>query len=98
MGIARQSIPNQRSTLITRSLAIRYREYARCLPDYLADLAADAYARRNARIARIPAQDGHAALPGVLFQMGLSNSGKSYLLLYRRCCQGLMQFGHVGQT
>ena len=30
---------------------IRYREYARCLPDYLAALAADAYTRRNARIA-----------------------------------------------
>jgi cephalosporin-C deacetylase-like acetyl esterase len=33
--------------------AIGYREYARCLPDYLADLAADAYARRNARIASL---------------------------------------------
>src|ERR1035438_6506106 len=32
---------------------IRYREYARCLPDYLSDLAADAYARRNARIASL---------------------------------------------
>jgi dienelactone hydrolase len=32
---------------------IRYREYARCLPDYLARLAADAYARRNARIAKL---------------------------------------------
>uniref|UniRef100_Q01TJ8 Acetyl xylan esterase domain-containing protein n=1 Tax=Solibacter usitatus (strain Ellin6076) TaxID=234267 RepID=Q01TJ8_SOLUE len=32
---------------------IRYREYARCLPDYLADLAADAYARRNARLASL---------------------------------------------
>jgi dienelactone hydrolase len=33
--------------------AIHYREYARCLPDYLAALAADAYARRNARIAQL---------------------------------------------
>src|SRR5215467_4503295 len=33
--------------------AIRYREYARCLPDYLAGLAADAYARRNVRIAQL---------------------------------------------
>jgi cephalosporin-C deacetylase-like acetyl esterase len=33
--------------------AIHYREYARCLPDYLASLAADAYARRNARIAQL---------------------------------------------
>lgn len=32
---------------------IRYREYARCLPDYLERLAADAYARRNARIAAL---------------------------------------------
>jgi cephalosporin-C deacetylase-like acetyl esterase len=32
---------------------IGYREYARCLPDYLAGIAADAYARRNARIARL---------------------------------------------
>ena len=32
---------------------IHYREYARCLPDYLAALAADAYTRRNARIARL---------------------------------------------
>ncbi len=32
---------------------IRYREYARCLPDYLAGVAADAYARRNARIAAL---------------------------------------------
>src|SRR5215831_4023228 len=33
--------------------AIRYREYARCLPDYLAGLAADAYGRRNARVAKL---------------------------------------------
>jgi hypothetical protein len=33
--------------------AIRYREYARCLPDYLSALASDACARRNARIARL---------------------------------------------
>ena len=32
---------------------IGYREYARCLPDYLSDVAADAYARRNARIASL---------------------------------------------
>src|SRR3954469_23377730 len=31
----------------------RYREYSRCGPDYLAALAADAYARRNARIAAL---------------------------------------------
>jgi cephalosporin-C deacetylase-like acetyl esterase len=137
--------------------AIRYREYARCLPDYLADLAADAYARRNARIARLktPAairdyqawarrtfqqlagampektplnlrtvgalergayrvekivyesrpglvvtanlylpKTGTPPYPGVLFQMGHSNSGKSYAL-YQRCCQGLVQLGHV---
>src|ERR1051325_3292563 len=32
---------------------IRYREYARCGPDYRPALAADAYARRNARIAAL---------------------------------------------
>ena len=31
--------------------AIAYREYARCLPDYLSALAASAYERRNARLA-----------------------------------------------
>ena len=33
--------------------AIGYREYARCLPDYLATLAAGAYARRNTRITQL---------------------------------------------
>jgi cephalosporin-C deacetylase-like acetyl esterase len=32
---------------------VRYREYARCLPDYLAALAADAYQRRIARLAKL---------------------------------------------
>src|SRR5262249_47413542 len=32
--------------------------------------------------------------PGVLFQMGHSNNGKAYAL-YQRCCQGLVQLGHV---
>jgi dienelactone hydrolase len=32
---------------------IHYREYARCLPDHLAALAADAWSRRNARIAAL---------------------------------------------
>ena len=136
---------------------IRYREYARCLPDYLADLAAEAYARRNARIKSLetsPAireyqswarqtfrqlvgvlpertplnlrtvggfdrehyrveklvyesrpgfvvaanlylpKDGTGPFPGVLFQMGHSNNGKSYAL-YQRCCQGLVQLGYV---
>src|SRR5436305_8450723 len=49
-GPARQSAP-----------PIQYRQYARCLPEYLEALAADAYARRNRRIAalRTPA-DIHA--------------------------------------
>lgn len=34
---------------------VRYREYGRCLPDYLAALAEDAYARRNARLAKLTA-------------------------------------------
>jgi dienelactone hydrolase len=33
---------------------VRYRDYARCLPDYLTALAADAYRRRNERIAATP--------------------------------------------
>lgn len=36
---------------------IRYREYARCLPDYLRTLAADAYERRKARIAEVNSPD-----------------------------------------
>src|SRR5450432_1249400 len=32
---------------------IQYRQYARCLPDYLEALAADAYARRSRRIAAL---------------------------------------------
>src|SRR6516164_8030421 len=32
---------------------ISYREYARCLPDYLSSLAAAAYARRNQRMAAL---------------------------------------------
>ena len=37
---------------------VRYPEHARCLPDYLAGLAADAYRRRNARIAALTSADG----------------------------------------
>jgi cephalosporin-C deacetylase-like acetyl esterase len=136
---------------------IRYREYARCLPDYLADLAAGAYARRNARLAKLDTPEafrdyqawarrtfqqlagalpertpleirntgalerahytvekivyqsrpglfvtanlylpksGTPPYPGVLFQMGHSSNGKGYAL-YQRCCQGLVQLGHV---
>ena len=36
-----------------RGQEIHYREYARCLPDYLTSLADAAYARRNARIAAL---------------------------------------------
>ncbi len=32
---------------------IRYREYARCLPDYMTALAADAYKRRSDRLAKL---------------------------------------------
>ncbi len=32
---------------------VHYREYARCLPEYLSALAAEAYSRRNARIAQL---------------------------------------------
>jgi dienelactone hydrolase len=140
-----------------RGQEIHYREYARCLPDYLTALADDAYARRNARIAalrtpedirayqawtratfqklagglpqRIPLnprtvggfdrpgyrveklvyetrpglvvpanlylpKQGSAPYPGVLFQMGHSNDGKSYSY-YQRCCQGLAQLGYI---
>ncbi|HEY2018254.1 MAG TPA: acetylxylan esterase, partial [Bryobacteraceae bacterium] len=139
------------------STAIHYREYARCLPDYLASLAADAYARRNARLAKLTTptairdyqawarttfrklagalpertplsprttgaferdryrveklvyesrpglfvtanlylpKGGTAPYPGVLFHMGHSTNGKGYAF-YQRCCQGLVQLGHV---
>jgi cephalosporin-C deacetylase-like acetyl esterase len=39
---------------------IRYREYARCLPDYVTALAADAYRRRNERIASTPVREYQA--------------------------------------
>jgi dienelactone hydrolase len=39
---------------------IRYREYARCLPDYVTTLAADAYRRRNERIASTPVREYQA--------------------------------------
>jgi dienelactone hydrolase len=32
---------------------LRYREYSRCLPDFLRDLAAEAYAKRNAALAKL---------------------------------------------
>ncbi|HEY2017223.1 MAG TPA: acetylxylan esterase, partial [Bryobacteraceae bacterium] len=37
---------------------------------------------------------GTAPYPGVLFHMGHSANGKSYAF-YQRCCQGLVQLGHV---
>ena len=49
-----------RRQLLATSLAlpalrgeVRYREYARCLPDYLTSLATDAYQRRNERLAKL---------------------------------------------
>jgi cephalosporin-C deacetylase-like acetyl esterase len=39
-------------------------------------------------------RNGTPPYPGVLFQMGHSNSGKSYPL-YQRGCQGLVQLGYV---
>jgi len=48
-----------RRQLIAAALApglraqIAYRDYARCLPDYLSALAADAYARRNQKLAAL---------------------------------------------
>ena len=32
---------------------VPYRDYARCLPDYLRDLAAEAYQTRNAELAKL---------------------------------------------
>ncbi len=40
-----------------RGQEIHYRQYARCLPDYLSALADEAYARRNARIAALRTAD-----------------------------------------
>ncbi len=136
---------------------VRYREYGRCLPDYLTALAEEACARRNARLAKLttppaireyqawarrtflqlagdlpertplnvrtvgsldrPAyrieklvyesrpglvvtanlyvpKSGAPPYPGVLFHQGHSLDGKSSAL-YQRCCQGLVQLGHV---
>ena len=41
-----------------RGQQIHYRDYARCLPDYLTALAEDAYARRNARLAALRTAEG----------------------------------------
>ena len=40
-----------------RAAPIQYREYSRCLPDYLAALARDAYQRRNEALARLTTTD-----------------------------------------
>jgi dienelactone hydrolase len=156
-GMTRRMVIGLLSAAGVRAQAIHYREYARCLPDYLATLADAAYARRNARIAAlrtaghirgyqawarttfkqligglpprtplnlrvvgafdrpryrveklvyetrpglvVPAnlylpKEGRPPYPGVLFQMGHSNNGKSYSN-YQRCCQGLVQLGYV---
>jgi len=37
-----------------------YRDYSRCLPDYLRDLAAEAYQRRNGEIAKLTSSDAIA--------------------------------------
>lgn len=39
---------------------VQYREYGRCLPEYLTALAADAYRRRNQRIASTPVHEYQA--------------------------------------
>jgi len=41
----------------TRYPGIQYREYARCLPDYLSRLARDAYEKRNAELAKLTTPD-----------------------------------------
>src|SRR5690349_18526332 len=38
---------------VARGAPIQYREYARCLPDYISALARDAYDRRNSDLARL---------------------------------------------
>src|SRR5215467_10185684 len=40
-----------------RAQEVHYREYAKCLPDYLTALADEAYTRRNARIAALRTPD-----------------------------------------
>lgn len=49
----RQLLGSAIAAAALRAQPIRYREYARCLPDYLTALAEDAYARRSARIAAL---------------------------------------------
>src|ERR1051325_6777417 len=40
---------------------INYREYAKCLPDYLTRIARDAYEKRNRALASLTARDAVAA-------------------------------------
>lgn len=42
---------------MARSAQVRYREYSRCLPDYLSELAASAYSRRNQALAQLTTPD-----------------------------------------
>ena len=46
------------SALAARGDTIRYREYSRCLPDYLSGLAQDAYERRNQALERLTTAEG----------------------------------------
>ena len=45
------------SALASRGDTVRYRDYSRCLPDYLAAIARDAYERRNQALAQLTTVD-----------------------------------------
>lgn len=57
-GITRRTLFGLLGAAALPGQEIRYREYARCLPDYLGALADGAYAMRNARIAALRTVDG----------------------------------------
>ena len=64
-GMTRRTLFGLLGAAALRGQEIHYREYARCLPDYLTSLADEAYARRNARIAALRTPADIRALPGV---------------------------------
>src|SRR5512137_402825 len=156
-GIALAQTKGGRQAAAPGFPGVAYRDYSRCLPDYLRGLAADAYQLRERALAGLTTKEAIRArqklaretfwklvggmpertplnartvgafdrpgyrvekivyesrpgfhvpgnlyiptgqrppFPGILFQMGHSNNGKSYAE-YQRCCQGLVKLGFL---
>src|SRR5258708_4531356 len=55
--LTRRHILTSTLACVAARAQVGYREYARCLPDYLSSLARNAYAKRNAEIARLTTRD-----------------------------------------